>query len=51
MTQNRGKKRPMMNMIQWPLRIEAMPRVTSKITYKTPSAIQMVEDAARRSMG
>jgi hypothetical protein len=36
MIQNRGMKIPMMNMTQCPLRIVMIPKVTSRMKYRTP---------------
>jgi hypothetical protein len=36
MIQKRGMKIPMMNMIQCPFRIDMIPRVISRITYRRP---------------
>jgi hypothetical protein len=36
MIQKMGMKIPMMNMIQWPFRIDMIPRVINRITYRRP---------------
>jgi hypothetical protein len=36
MSQNSGKKIPMMNITQCPFRMEKMPKVTSRTKYRIP---------------
>jgi hypothetical protein len=48
MNQNRGRKRPRMNMIQWPFLIEMIPTVTNRTRYMRPSSPPVeVADAAK----